>query len=41
VLDEEFPSNVLPWRRVALETGAAIATVPWVVGPHRAASARD
>jgi len=28
VLDEEFPSNVLPWRRVALETGAAIATVP-------------
>jgi selenocysteine lyase/cysteine desulfurase len=28
VLDEEFPSNVLPWRRVALETGAVIATVP-------------
>ena len=28
MLDEEFPSNVLPWRRVALETGAAIATVP-------------
>jgi selenocysteine lyase/cysteine desulfurase len=27
VLDEEFPSNVLPWRRVALETGAIIATV--------------
>jgi len=28
VLDEEFPSNVLPWRRVARETGAIIATVP-------------
>ncbi len=28
VLDEEFPSNVLPWRRVALETGAVVATVP-------------
>jgi len=28
VLDEEFPSNVLPWRRVALETGAIVATVP-------------
>jgi len=28
VLDEEFPSNVLPWRRVARETGAVIATVP-------------
>lgn len=28
VLDEEFPSNVLPWRRVAHETGAVIATVP-------------
>src|SRR5215831_4877067 len=28
VLEEEFPSNVLPWRRVALETGAVIATVP-------------
>jgi len=28
VLDDEFPSNVLPWRRVALETGAVIATVP-------------
>jgi selenocysteine lyase/cysteine desulfurase len=28
LLDEEFPSNVLPWRRVAQETGAVIATVP-------------
>jgi selenocysteine lyase/cysteine desulfurase len=28
VLEEEFPSNVLPWRRVALETGAVIVTVP-------------
>jgi len=28
VLDQEFPSNVLPWRRVASETGASIVTVP-------------
>jgi selenocysteine lyase/cysteine desulfurase len=28
VLEEEFPSNVLPWRRVAQETGATIVTVP-------------
>jgi len=28
VLDEEFPSNVLPWRRVAQERGAAMVTVP-------------
>ena len=28
LLDEEFPSNVLPWRRVARETGAVITTVP-------------
>jgi selenocysteine lyase/cysteine desulfurase len=27
VIDEEFPSNVLPWRRVALETGAVMITV--------------
>lgn len=27
LLDEEFPSNVLPWRRVAQETGAKIVTV--------------
>jgi len=27
LLDEEFPSNVLPWRRVAAETGATIVTV--------------
>ena len=28
VIDEEFPSNVLPWKRVAQETGAAVVTVP-------------
>jgi selenocysteine lyase/cysteine desulfurase len=28
VLDEEFPSNVLPWQRVAQETGAVMTTVP-------------
>jgi selenocysteine lyase/cysteine desulfurase len=28
VMAEEFPSNVLPWRRVAGETGAEILTVP-------------
>ena len=28
VIAEEFPSNVLPWRRVARETGAAMVTVP-------------
>lgn len=28
VLAEEFPSNVLPWRRTAKETGAEIVTVP-------------
>ena len=28
VLDEEFPSNVLPWRRVSRETGAHLVTVP-------------
>src|SRR5262249_44743156 len=28
VIDEEFPSNVLPWRRIALETGAVVVTVP-------------
>src|SRR5512144_1805300 len=27
VLDEEFPSNVLPWRRIAKETGAVVVTV--------------
>ena len=27
LLDEEFPSNVLPWRRVAAETGARVVTV--------------
>jgi selenocysteine lyase/cysteine desulfurase len=28
VLDEEFPSNVLPWRRVDVESGAIVTTVP-------------
>ncbi len=28
VIAEEFPSNVLPWRRTAQETGATMATVP-------------
>lgn len=28
LLDEDFPSNVLPWRRVARETGATLVTVP-------------
>lgn len=28
VIEEEFPSNVLPWRRVALERGASVVTVP-------------
>lgn len=27
VIAEEFPSNVLPWRRVAKETGAVVETV--------------
>jgi len=27
VIAEEFPSNVLPWKRVARETGATLATV--------------
>jgi len=28
VMADEFPSNVLPWRRTALETGARLVTVP-------------
>jgi selenocysteine lyase/cysteine desulfurase len=28
LMEEEFPSNVLPWRRVAQETGAGVRTVP-------------
>jgi selenocysteine lyase/cysteine desulfurase len=28
LIAEEFPSNVLPWRRVAMETGSDIITVP-------------
>lgn len=27
VIEEEFPSNVLPWRRVAAERGASVLTV--------------
>ena len=28
VIAEEFPSNVLPWKRTAQETGATLVTVP-------------
>jgi selenocysteine lyase/cysteine desulfurase len=28
ILEEGFPSNVLPWKRVALEKGAGLKTVP-------------
>jgi len=28
VIHEEFPSNVLPWKRTAQETGAELVTVP-------------
>jgi selenocysteine lyase/cysteine desulfurase len=28
VMAEEFPSNVLPWKRVAVEAGASVVTVP-------------
>ena len=28
MIAEEFPSNVLPWKRVAQETGAVLVTVP-------------
>jgi selenocysteine lyase/cysteine desulfurase len=28
VVAEEFPSNVLPWRRIAAESGAEVITVP-------------
>ena len=28
LVDEEFPSNVLPWHRVSRETGAGLVTVP-------------
>ena len=33
VIEEEFPSNVLPWRRVAQQTGAAVITVPAPTDP--------
>lgn len=29
VLEEEFPSNVYPWRELARETGARVVTVPY------------
>jgi selenocysteine lyase/cysteine desulfurase len=29
LMADEFPSNVLPWQRVAAETGAEIVTVRW------------
>ena len=29
ILDEQFPSNVYPWRRLAAEKGAQLVTVPW------------
>jgi selenocysteine lyase/cysteine desulfurase len=29
LLDEQFPANVYPWRRVAEEAGAEIVTVHW------------
>jgi selenocysteine lyase/cysteine desulfurase len=32
VLDEQFPSNVYPWRELAKRTGAEIVTVPRPVG---------
>lgn len=28
IVAEEFPSNVLPWKRTAMETGARVVTVP-------------
>lgn len=28
LMEQEFPSNVLPWRRIAKETGAHLRTVP-------------
>ena len=31
VIDEEFPSQVLTWRRVAAETGAQVVTAPMVL----------
>ena len=32
MLAEQFPSHVYPWRRVARENGAEVATVPWPAG---------
>lgn len=29
VLEEQFPSNIYPWRRLSQETGAELLTVPW------------
>lgn len=32
VIAEEFPSNVLPWKRAAQEAGAVLETVPYLEG---------
>ena len=32
VLDEQFPSNVYPWRELAKRTGAEVVTVPRLLG---------
>ncbi len=29
ILEEQFPSNVYPWRRLAQQTEATLVTVPW------------
>jgi selenocysteine lyase/cysteine desulfurase len=29
VLEEQFPSNIYPWRRLSRDMGAEIVTVPW------------
>jgi len=29
VLEEQFPSNIYPWRRLSRDTGAELVTVPW------------
>jgi selenocysteine lyase/cysteine desulfurase len=29
IIAEEFPSNVLPWQRIAGETGAILITIPY------------
>ena len=32
VIEEAFPSNFLPWQRLARETGATLVTAPWPEG---------